>query len=55
MNFSLFDNITCTGNESSISECVVRTSECTPWCAFNNIAIYCFSKSIKTILNLVYN
>lgn len=44
-NFSLFDNITCAGTESSISQCTVHTSECTPWCAFSNIAINCFSKS----------
>ena len=44
-NFSLFDNITCDGTESSISQCSRHTSECTPWCALSNIAITCFSKS----------
>jgi hypothetical protein len=47
-NFSLFDNITCTGSESSISECDVLTAaECTPWCASNNMAITCFSKNYR--------
>ena len=43
-NFSLFYNITCNGNESSLSQCTVHTSECTPWCPHTNIAIRCFSK-----------
>ena len=43
-NFSLFNNITCTGMESTISQCTVHTSECTPWCALSNIGITCFSK-----------
>ena len=43
-NFSLFKNITCTGLESSLSQCTPHTSECTPWCPHTNIAIRCFSK-----------
>ena len=50
-NFSLFYNFTCTGSESSISHCTIRTSECTPWCPHSNIAIKCFSKLLLAVLN----
>ena len=45
-NYSLFDNITCTGSETSISQCTVNINpSCTPWCRLSNLGIRCFSKT----------
>ena len=45
-NYSLFANLTCTGSETSISDCTLNESpnDCTPWCPFSNIALRCFGK-----------
>ena len=52
-NFSSFHNITCNGTESTLSQCTVHTSECTPWCPHTNIAIQCFSK-LHNILHKLF-
>ena len=43
MNYSLFDNITCSGSETSISQCTVYdNTDCTPWCRLSNLGLRCF-------------
>ena len=47
LNYSLFDNITCSENaiESSLTSCTLYSTDCLPLCP-NNIAIRCFSKLV---------
>ena len=45
-NYSLFDNTTCIGTESSITDCTINSNPaCTPWCPLSNLGIRCFSKT----------
>ena len=45
-NYSLFDNTTCIGSESSIADCAINSNPaCTPWCPSSNLGIRCFSKT----------
>ena len=46
LNYSLVQNITCTGAEASVSECTVfqPDSNCLPWCPNGNIGLKCFGK-----------
>ena len=42
-NYSLFDNITCTGSESSMSQCTPNNNTaCTPFCRYN-LGLRCFN------------
>ena len=43
LNYSLIGNITCSGLESSVSECTVNETDCLPWCP-HNIVLRCFGK-----------
>lgn len=44
-NYSLVENITCTGQESSVSDCTVYSaSGCIPWCPFKSVGVRCFGK-----------
>ena len=45
LNYSLIGNITCSGLESSVSECTVYETDlnCLPWC-LHNIVLRCFGK-----------
>ena len=46
LNYSLVANITCSGSESSISECTTYKPEddCFPKCTASNIGLRCFGK-----------
>ncbi|XP_019850479.1 PREDICTED: scavenger receptor cysteine-rich domain superfamily protein-like isoform X2 [Amphimedon queenslandica] len=46
-NFSLFENITCTGTESSLSNCKIHASKCLKWCS-EVLAIKCFNPGMCT-------
>lgn len=51
MNYSLFDNITCTGFESSLSQCVINNNTaCTPFCWRNNLGLRCYGKLFIVVL-----
>ncbi|XP_019854372.1 PREDICTED: scavenger receptor cysteine-rich domain superfamily protein-like [Amphimedon queenslandica] len=42
-NYSIFDNITCVGSESSLSQCTpAENTECTPFCRYN-LGLRCFN------------
>lgn len=44
LNYSLVENITCTGVENSFSDCIVHEATgCIPWCPNANVALRCFS------------
>ena len=48
LNYSLIVNITCSGSESSVSDCTVYkpNANCLPWCPHNNIGLRCFGMYI---------
>ena len=46
LNYSLVQNITCTGSESTLIDCKINqpTEDCLPWCPNGNIGLKCFGK-----------
>ena len=49
MNISLFDRVSCTGSESSISQCTLVPSDpsCTPYCS-TNLGLRCYDNTIPS-------
>ena len=45
LNYSLVQNVSCTGSENSVSQCTVDepTDSCLPWCPHGNIGLKCFA------------
>ncbi len=45
LNYSLVQNVTCTGSEVSLSQCNVYDAQddCLPWCPDRNIGLRCFT------------
>ena len=54
-NYSLVENITCTGQENSVTDCTVNmASGCIPYCPFSNIGIRCFGECVSIFTNSLY-
>ena len=48
--YSLIENITCSGAEASLTGCTVNeASGCIPWCPNANIGLRCFSKHFMSM------
>ena len=49
MNISLFDRVSCTGSESSISQCTLVPSSpsCTPYCS-TNLGLRCYDATLPS-------
>ena len=53
LNYSLVQNITCTGSENSISECTANepVDSCLPWCPNGNIVLKCYGNDNRSNAN----
>ena len=51
MNYSLVQDILCTGSELAVDECTSNepsSDSCLPWCPMSNIGLRCFGKFLCT-------
>lgn len=51
LNYSLIQNVTCTGGESSLTDCTIYApvDDCLPWCPTANIGLRCFGTDILSL------
>ena len=56
LNYSLVQNITCSGSENSLSECTVYQPDdsCLPWCPYTNIGLRCYGMIIVSSPSINY-
>ena len=56
LNYSLVQNITCSGSENSLSECTVYQPDdsCLPWCPYTNIGLRCYGMIIISSPSINY-
>ena len=56
LNYSLVQNISCTGSESSVSQCNVNepVDSCLPWCPQSNIGLRCFTSKSCFVNNILH-